>query len=187
MQTAPASPTAPLLTALESAAGGALAPFGVCVAAGIDMPLLEVAPQHLLACVRALRDDAALSFEQLTYVTATDETPKEPRFRVIYHLYSFRHGWRLRVATSVTEEAPTVASLVSIYSGANWMEREVYDMFGIPFDGHPELRRILMPEGYMYHPLRKEFPLEGIAPDRLYREWEKEAHAEGAQEKGGSH
>lgn len=146
---------------------GALPP----AAPGIEMPVAETRPEALFQLLTALRDAPALAFDQLSYLTATDETPESPRFRVVYFLASTRHLWRVKIVVRIDEGAP-LPSLTNVYRGANWMEREVFDMFGIPLEGHPEPKRILMPEGYLYHPLRKDFPLEGIEPDRLYRDWE---------------
>jgi NADH-quinone oxidoreductase subunit C len=160
---------APLLAAL--AAAPRVAELASAPSAGLDMPRLETDGARLLELLTVLRDEPALAFDQLSYLTATDELPAEPRFRVAYFLVSTRLNWRVGVVVNVAEGA-SVPSCTGIYRGANWMEREVFDMFGVPFDGHPELKRIMMPEGYLYHPLRKDFPLEGIQPDRLYRDWE---------------
>ncbi|MGH7151330.1 MAG: NADH-quinone oxidoreductase subunit C, partial [Planctomycetota bacterium] len=115
----------------------------------------------------------SLSFDLCVLVTATDELPEVPRFRVVAVLHSLASGRRARLRCAV-EEGEEVPSLVPVWPGANWMEREVFDLFGIPFEGHPDLRRILMPDAYGWHPLRKDFPLEGIEPDRLYRRWERD-------------
>jgi NADH-quinone oxidoreductase subunit C len=111
-------------------------------------------------------------FEQCTLVTATDEMPREPRFRVLWQLRSCAHRARVRVVTHATEDDARVPSAADLWPGAMFSEREVFDMFGVAFDGHPDLRRLLMPEGYDHHPLRKDFPHQGIEPDRLYREWD---------------
>jgi NADH-quinone oxidoreductase subunit C len=93
---------------------------------------------------------------------------KEPRFEVIYQLYSITHRHALRIRAEVPEDDPTIESVVSIWDGANWLERECYDMFGIRFTGHPDLRRILMPEDWEGYPLRKDYPLKSDLGDR---EW----------------
>lgn len=147
------------------------------------MPTLEIPAGIVASTLLWLRDEPSLAFDQLSYVTATDEMPEEPRFRLVYFVVSTKYLWRLRVATRVPEGG-SVQSCVSIHLTANWMEREVFDMFGVRFDGHPEHKRILMPEDYLYHPLRKDFPIEGIEPDRLYREWER-ARAERIAAGGG--
>ncbi len=105
-----------------------------------------------------------LQFEFLMDVTAVDYKGREPRFEVVYHLYSFTNNNRLRVKIRVAESDPVVDSMVPIWSGANWFEREVYDMFGIKFRGHPDLRRILMYDEFQGHPLRKDYPLKKRQP-----------------------
>jgi len=107
---------------------------------------------------RFLHDDADLSFNFLSDLTAVDRSGREPRFDVIYHLYSLDKNHRMRLKVRADEDQP-VPSLTSIWSNVNWFEREVFDMFGIEFDGHPDLRRILMPDDWVGHPLRKDFPL----------------------------
>jgi NADH-quinone oxidoreductase subunit C len=174
-----------LLAALTSAlgAGGRYESWGSTASPGIRIPSIEVKAADVATALKALRDDPAFSFDQLSYLTATDEMPAEPRFRLVYFLLSTANAWRLEVHTKIPESAAKVASVVPLFLGANWMEREVFDMFGIAFEGHPELKRILMPEGYVHHPLRKDFPIEGIEPDRLYRKWER-ARAAGAEAGG---
>jgi NADH-quinone oxidoreductase subunit C len=105
-----------------------------------------------------------LNFDYLVDVCSLDYMGKEPRFEMVYHLYGYGHLQHLRVRAAVAEdeEVPTVSD---IWPTANWHEREVYDMMGIKFSGHPDLRRILMWEGYPYFPLRKDFPLEGKPSD----------------------
>ncbi len=100
-------------------------------------------------------------FDYLIDVTTVDNYGGEPRFAAVYELYSYGHGLHLRVKTWTDEETATVPTVSDIWATANWHEREAYDMMGVKFDGHPDLRRILMWEGYPYFPLRKEFPLEG--------------------------
>ncbi len=114
------------------------------------------------------RDDVRLSFEMLTDLTAVDRTPRAPRFEVVYNLYSFAHNRRLRLKAPVAEN-DTLATVEGVWKSANWLEREVYDLFGIVFDGHSDLRRILLWDGYVGHPLRKDFPLEGIPQKVVYR------------------
>jgi NADH-quinone oxidoreductase subunit C len=111
-----------------------------------------------------LRDDPECEFEMLTDLTAVDYLGEEPRFEVVYHLYSVARNHRVRVKARVPEDAPTIASAVPLYASANWMEREVYDLYGIHFDGHPDLRRILLYEEFEGHPLRKDYPKEKRQP-----------------------
>jgi len=134
------------------------------------MTTLVIAREEARGALRALRDRAA--FEALTLVTAVDHLPREPRFEVVYQLLSLTHADRVRLKVRLDEDDARVDSIVELFPGASFMEREVYDMFGIDFADHPDLRRLLMPEGYGHHPLRKEFPHQGIEPDRLYREWD---------------
>jgi NADH-quinone oxidoreductase subunit C len=128
-----------------------------------DCPAIDVPTDELLAILTTLRDE--LAFDLLSDVTAIDWAEgASPRFVAVYHLFSTTSHAAIRVATPCTgdDASPAVPSVVALWPGANWHEREAYDMFGIKFEGHPDLRRILMWDGYPYHPLRKEFPLAGI-------------------------
>ena len=106
-----------------------------------------------------------LSFDYLLDITSIDNFGEEPRFELIYHLYSMRHGVHLRLKLKVPEEIGPVDTVSDIWPTANWHEREAYDMMGIKFTGHPDLRRILMWDGYPFFPLRKDFPLQGLPSD----------------------
>ena len=119
-----------------------------------------VAADRLLDVMRFLKDDASTSFDYCSDVTAADWPPREKRFDVIYCLYSTRLRHRLRVKVRVSEEDP-VESVTHLWPAADWLEREVYDQFGINIVNHPDLRRILMPERWQGHPQRKDYPLEG--------------------------
>jgi NADH-quinone oxidoreductase subunit C len=101
-----------------------------------------------------------LQYQMLTDLCGVDYFPESPRFEVVYLLYSMKNQQRLRLKIKVGE-SESVSSVESIWKAANWLEREVYDLFGIPFDNHPDLRRILLWDGYEGHPLRKDFPVEG--------------------------
>jgi NADH/F420H2 dehydrogenase subunit C len=115
----------------------------------------------ILAVVRHLRDAPDAAFDFLSDLTASDWPPRaEGRFDVIYCLYSTRHRHRVRVKVKVADRQP-LASVTSVWPGANWLEREAYDMFGVNFTGHPDRRRILMPEDWQGFPQRKDYPLEG--------------------------
>jgi NADH-quinone oxidoreductase subunit C len=103
-----------------------------------------------------------LSFDYLLDITSIDNYGEEPRFEIVYHFYSMSHAAQLRLKLKVTEEAGVVDTVSDIWPTADWHEREIYDMMGIKFNGHPDLRRILMWDGYPYFPLRKDFPLEGL-------------------------
>ncbi len=122
---------------------------------------LVVRKEPILELLAFLRDEPALRFDRLSDLTAVDYLgfDQEPRFGVIYQLQSRETLQRLRLRALVPEEDPFIASVVELYPVANWLEREVYDMFGIGFLGHPNLTRILMPDDWEGHPLRKDFPL----------------------------
>lgn len=119
-----------------------------------------VPADRLLDVARFLRSDAATDFDYCSDVTATDWPPRQQRFDVIYCFYSTRLRHRLRVKVRAAEGEP-VPSVTGIWSGANWLEREVYDQFGVNIVNHPDLRRILMPDEWQGHPQRKDYPLEG--------------------------
>ncbi len=109
-----------------------------------------------------LRDAPGLTFKYLSDLTAVDHYPNEPRFEVVYHLLSLETFERLRLKTRVSGDTSKVESVVPVWPGAEGFECEVYDLFGIQFEGHPYLRRILMPEDWEGHPLRKDYPTEGF-------------------------
>jgi NADH-quinone oxidoreductase subunit C len=98
---------------------------------------------------------------RLSSVTAVDRYPSEPRFEVVYHLHSIEHNERLRLKCRIPGENPEIASVTSVWRSADWYEREVFDLFGIRFAGHPDLRRIMLPEDWEGHPLRKDYPITG--------------------------
>ena len=136
--------------------------------------VLETAAATVHELVARLRD--AAGFELCTFVTAVDRFPAEPRFEVLWQLQSVAHGDRVRIRARVRSDGARVPTIVDLYPGAAFSERECYDMFGIVFEGHAGLKRLLMPEGYDHFPLRKDFPHQGIEPDRLYREWDRQRH-----------
>jgi NADH-quinone oxidoreductase subunit C len=119
---------------------------------------------RILDVLRLLRDESDLAFEMLSDVTAVDYLPRTPRFEVVYHLYSVAKNHRLRVKAGVPEQEPRIASCIELYASANWMEREVFDMYGIRFEGHPDLRRLLLYDEFEGHPLRKDYPKEKRQP-----------------------
>ena len=121
-----------------------------------------VKKSEILNVCRILKEDAALQFDSLRDVCGADYLRPEDRFEVIYNLYSLKNLFRLRLKVRVDEADLHVDSVTDVWSTANWHERETYDMFGIIFDGHPDLRRMYLPEEFEYHPLRKDFPLMGI-------------------------
>jgi len=108
-----------------------------------------------------LKDDPACPFNFLSDVTCVDWYPAEPRFEVVYHLLSIPKKERVRLKVRLDSASPVVESMTSVWPGANYFEREIFDLFGVRFSGHPSLRRILMPEDWEGHPLRKDYPVEG--------------------------
>ncbi|MCS7077940.1 MAG: NADH-quinone oxidoreductase subunit C [Bacteroidia bacterium] len=116
--------------------------------------------KDLLFFMQVLKEE--FHFEGLIDITATDRLTEEERFELAYNLVSYSQNIRIRVKTRVEEDNPHVPSLVDIWKSANWYEREAYDMMGIIFDNHPDLRRMFLPEDFIYFPLRKEFPLIGV-------------------------
>jgi NADH-quinone oxidoreductase subunit C len=130
-----------------------------------------IKPADLREVARFCRDEISLDY--LIDITSVDNAGEEPRFEVVYELYSMTLAIHLRLKVRVTEEEAAVDTVSDIWPTANWHEREIYDMMGIKFNGHPDLRRILMWDGYPYFPLRKEFPLEGLPsemPDVAFSE-----------------
>jgi NADH-quinone oxidoreductase subunit C len=121
-----------------------------------------VDPEELTSALTFLRDQSELGFTWLADLSATDWPDREPRFWIAYHLFSMDHGHRVRVKAGLGPDEPHIASVTPIYPTANWLEREVYDMYGVTFDGHPDLRRILMPDDWDGHPLRKDYSLGGV-------------------------
>jgi NADH-quinone oxidoreductase subunit C len=112
------------------------------------------------ACV-LLRDNPNFPFNYLSDITCVDWYPSEPRFEVVYHLLSIPKKDRVRLKVRLDGSSPVIESVTSVWPGANYFEREVFDLFGVRFTGHPYLRRLLMPEDWEGHPLRKDYPVEG--------------------------
>jgi len=156
-----------------------------------DQAVIELTPDHLLEVCQSLKDEQEFSFEQLIDLCGVDysafgkadwetksttntgfsrgvskgifddEAEAKPRFAVVYHLLSINHNQRLRVRCMIDETPAKIESVVNLWASANWYEREAFDLFGILFEGHPDLRRILTDYGFVGHPFRKDFPLEG--------------------------
>jgi NADH-quinone oxidoreductase subunit C len=122
-----------------------------------------ISPVDLREVAKFCRDE--LSFDYLIDITSIDNFGEEPRFEIVYELYSMTLAAHLRLKLRVSEDVCAVDTISDIWPTANWHEREIYDMMGIKFNGHPDLRRILMWDGYPFFPLRKEFPLEGLPSD----------------------
>src|SRR5215216_27954 len=136
----------------------------------VDFETIYVPAASLVETCRALRDTSSLRFNVLIEVTAADYLPREPRFEVVYHLLSIPNRQRLRVKVRVrsTDIEGVVPTVQSIWPGAGWPEREVWDMFGIVFAGHGDLRRLLMPEDWEGHPARKDYPVQIRKPTQTY-------------------
>ncbi len=127
----------------------------------------------------------AAGLRQNTLVTAVDHHPRRPRFEVVWMFLRHAPYARLRLSCQLEDDQPAVPTCTHLWPGASFSERECFDMFGVRFEGHPDLRRLLMPDGYGHHPLRKDFPHQGLEPDRLYREWDRERRARWQAEKQG--
>jgi NADH-quinone oxidoreductase subunit C len=126
---------------------------------------LEVRASEIVQAVRFLRDDTSCLFVNLTDICGVDYPSRDKRFEVVYHFLSPKQNMRIRVKLRADDETP-VPSIVEVFSGAEWFEREIYDMYGVLFSGHPDLRRILTDYGFDGYPLRKDFPLTGYVEVR---------------------
>lgn len=121
--------------------------------------LLWVTPKKIVTVCRELRDN--LGFERICGVSAIDRYPLEPRFEVVYFVHSVSRNIRLKLKVALPGSNPALESITSVWEGANWYEREAFDLFGIKFEGHPNLKRIMMPDDWDGHPLRRDFPTHG--------------------------
>lgn len=159
---------------LHNAAARAQEKFGDAISNTIESLgeiTLEVKPDQLVELCQFLRDDNDCQFEMLMDLCGVDylNYRKEasgkaydgPRFAVVYHLLSLHHNTRLRLRAFIDGDMPMIDSVVSVWDAANWYEREAFDLFGIVFDGHPDLRRLLTDYGFVGHPFRKDFPISG--------------------------
>jgi NADH-quinone oxidoreductase subunit C len=160
-----------IAAAVKSAApDGAVEPF----AAADGMPTIYVAREHVVEVCRELRDRPELRFAFFSDMTAVDWLPREPRYEVVVHLASLGVGGfgttpkRLRVKVRVPGDAPTMPTLSGVWPAANWAEREVFDLFGIRFVGHPDMRRVLMPEDWEGYPARKDYPVQIKMTPKVY-------------------
>jgi NADH-quinone oxidoreductase subunit C len=164
--------TAVLVETAKAALGGRIAD----IAAALGEVTLTIRAVDLIEAMTMLRDRPELRFEQLIDVCGVDygsfgkaawdgepsESGARPRFAIVYHLLSLANNWRLRVrAFADDDEMPVIESVINIWPSANWFEREAFDLYGIVFTGHPDLRRILTDYGFIGHPFRKDFPLSG--------------------------
>ncbi|WP_299284736.1 NADH-quinone oxidoreductase subunit C [uncultured Mucilaginibacter sp.] len=130
-----------------------------------DLPNFETSREKITDVLSFLKTDPTFQFNYLTDITAVHYPDKEKKFAVVYHLHSFVNNVRIRVKVFLTEDDVHIPTATNLWNGANWMERETYDYFGIEFDGHPDLRRILNVDDMTVFPMRKEFPLED--PNRV--------------------
>ncbi len=130
-----------------------------------DLTVTVKKDEIVLVC-EFVKNDPDLAFDMLIDLCGVDMYRPETRFEVVYNLYSLKNKKYLRLKVNVDEASPVVQTVSGVWSAANWHERETFDMFGIKFSGHPDLRRMYMPEEYEYYPLRKDFPLMGI-PDSI--------------------
>jgi NADH-quinone oxidoreductase subunit C len=124
--------------------------------------VLQTDKKNIAAICNFLKNDPELLFELCEDITTIDWAKRKNRFTVVYHIYSLKNNFRLRIKTDLDESDCSVDSVTSVWKSANWYERESWDMYGIKFNNHPDLRRIYLPEDFEYHPLRKDFPLMGI-------------------------
>jgi NADH-quinone oxidoreductase subunit C len=131
----------------------------------LDELIIRIAPSKVVKVMTFLRDDTNCRFQQMMDLTAADYPDRAERFDVIYNLLSLRHNQRIRVKLSTDEDTP-VPSITGVYTVANWFEREIWDLFGVFFSDHPDLRRILTDYGFEGHPMRKDFPLTGYVEMR---------------------
>ena len=113
------------------------------------------------AAAESLRDDPVLAFNLLSDLTCVDRYPLEPRFELQYHLTSMSRAQKVRLRVVLPGGDPLIDSVTSVWPGANWLEREVFDLFGVRFQGHPDLRRIILPDDWEGHPLRRDYAVEG--------------------------
>lgn len=141
----------PVAAALEDLATSANDAFGELT--------IEIAPENIVEALRRLKHN--LKFERLTSVTGVDRYPAEPRFEVVYHLQSVARKERLRLKARLSGENPAIDSACGVYRSANWYERETFDLFGVTFRHHPDLTRIMLPQDWEGHPLRKDVPVTG--------------------------
>lgn len=128
----------------------------------LDELCLKVNKENIVEVCSFLKNDEDLKFLLSEDITAVDWATRKNRFTVVYHIFSLKHNFRLKIKADVDESDCSIDSVTSVWRAANWQERECYDMYGIIFKNHPDLRRMYMPEEFEYYPLRKDFPLMGI-------------------------
>jgi NADH-quinone oxidoreductase subunit C len=123
---------------------------------------ITIKKEQIVALGIFLKEDPQLLFIMCKDVTAIDWATRKNRFTTVYHIYSFILNYSLRIKSNINDDPPAIDSVTSVWKSADWYERETFDMYGIKFINHPDLRRMYMPEGFEYYPLRKEFPVLGI-------------------------
>ena len=138
------------------------------VASGHDWPTIVVPASRIVDTCRSLRD--ALGYTCLSDLTCVDYWPREPRFEIVYQLVNLEHPARVRLKVVLAGAAAEVPTVCGVYTSANWAEREVFDLFGVKFQGHPDPRRILLPDEWEGHPLRKDYPVQVNVPVRSMAE-----------------
>ncbi|MFQ5964613.1 MAG: NADH-quinone oxidoreductase subunit C [Candidatus Scalinduaceae bacterium] len=140
-----------------------------------DELTINIEKNFIEKVARYLRDDDELSFDFLSDLCGVDKTRlgDNNTFEVVYHLYSLKRNHRVRIKVQIPVSNPTINTVTNVWNTANWHEREAYDMFGIIFKGHPNLERILTPDGFEGHPLRKDYPLKGRQPESLRETYRK--------------
>lgn len=125
-----------------------------------EVPIIYVDKSQIVDVLKFMKTQAGYDYNMLIDFTATDEMPREPRFDLVYNLFSINRRWRIRLKVQI-EEGSSAPSIIPLWKGADWAEREIYDMFGIQFENHPDLRRIIMDERWEGHPLRKDYSIKG--------------------------
>jgi NADH-quinone oxidoreductase subunit C len=138
----------------------ALAGLAIASSEAFGELTIEVAPANIVETMRRLKGQ--LQYERLSTVTAVDRFPVEPRFEVVYHLQSVARKQRIRIKARLSGANPEIETICAVYRGADWYERETFDLFGIRFLGHPNLTRIMMPDDWEGFPLRKDYPVTGM-------------------------
>jgi len=123
---------------------------------------ITIKKEKIVELARFLKNENDLQFIMCKDVTAVDWATRKKRFTTVYHVYSFKLNYTLRIKAIIDNDPPSIESVSPVWRSAEWYERETYDMYGIKFINHPDLRRMYMPEGFEYHPLRKDFPVLGI-------------------------
>jgi NADH-quinone oxidoreductase subunit C len=156
------------VSAIVSALGRLVPGAGAEAVPAIDQPAIVVPADRLVPVCRALRDEPALGFTALVDIVGVDLQPREPRFEVNYSLVATGVPARLRVKVRLGGDEPHVASVTDIWPSAGFLEREVWDLLGVMFDGHPDLRRILTADDWVGHPLRKDYPVQVDLPVKTY-------------------